>query len=186
MLLTKKQGTELITLARQSIDSYLHNTKLNLTKKLKETYAKEQGVFVTLNLDGNLRGCIGYPEPTLPLYKAIIDAARAAAFDDPRFPELTKEEFKHIKIEISVLTIPEELDVKSPEDYIKKIKIGEDGLIIRSRFGSGLLLPQVFTEYECSVEQSLEMTCQKAGLSSDEWKNLENKFYKFQAQIFKE
>ena len=186
MLLTSKQETGLINLARQSIDSFLHNTKLNLTKKLKESYSKEQGVFITLTIDNNLRGCIGYPEPILPLYKAIIQAAQAASFDDSRFPQLTKEEFKHIKIEISVLTIPELIDVKKPEDYIKQIKIGKDGLIIRSRFGSGLLLPQVFTEYNSTVEQALEMICQKANLSLDEWKNLDNKIYKFQAQIFLE
>ena len=186
MLLTKKQGTELINLARQSINSYFFNTKLNLDIKTKENYLKEQGVFVTLTIDGKLRGCIGYPEPVLPLYKAIIEAAQAAAFDDPRFPPLTKEEFKHIKIEISVLTIPEHIDVKKPEDYIKNIKIGRDGLIIRSRLGSGLLLPQVFEEYNCTPREALEMVCDKAGLSSEEWKNLDNKIYKFQAQIFSE
>jgi uncharacterized protein len=186
MPLTKTQGIELIKLARQSINSYLNKTSIKLTKEFKELYLKKQGLFVTLTLDGNLRGCIGYPEPVLPLYEAIIGAAQAAAFDDPRFPKLSKEEFKHLKIEISVLTIPEHIDVKKPEDYLKEIKIGKDGLIIRSRFGSGLLLPQVFTEYKCTVEQALEMTCEKAGLSSEDWKNLENKLYKFQAQIFSE
>jgi uncharacterized protein len=186
MILTQQQGTELINLARQSINSYLNKTSIKLTKEFKELYLKKQGVFVTLTLDGNLRGCIGYPEPVLPLYKAILEAAQSAAFDDPRFPKLTKEEFKHLKIEISILTIPQHLDVKNSEDYIKKIKVGKDGLIIRSRFGSGLLLPQVFMEYHCSVEQALEMICEKAGLSTEDWKNLENKLYKFQAQIFSE
>jgi len=143
-------------------------------------------VFVTLNIDGELRGCIGFPEPVLPLYEAVIESARSAAFSDPRFMPLSKEEFDKVHIELSVLTVPELIKVKKSEDYLNKIKIGSDGLIIRGEYGSGLLLPQVFTEYKCNPKKALEMTCQKAGLSSDAWKDLKNKIFKFQAHIFEE
>lgn len=97
-----------------------------------------------------------------------------------------KSEFGKIDMEISVLTVPELIKVKNAADYLKKIRIGEDGLIIRGELGSGLLLPQVFADYGCDAEKALEMTCQKAGLRNDDWNDLSNKVYRFQAQIFKE
>jgi len=186
MLLSKQEGKELILLARQSIDASFSKTNLKVTDNTKRKFGQKQGVFVTLTIDGELRGCIGYPEPVLPLYSAVIEAAQAAAFSDPRFEVLTKEEFSKIKIEVSVLTVPELIKVKKAEEYLDKIKIGSDGLIIRGEYGSGLLLPQVFIEYKCNALKALEMTCQKAGLNADSWKDLSNKIYKFQAQIFTE
>jgi len=183
-MLTKAEGKSLLTLARKSIESYFSKEKVDLSKY--EKFRDKQGAFVTLHKDGELRGCIGFPYPVHPLKIAIFDCARAAAFKDPRFNPVVKDELKDIQIEISVLTVPEEITVKKPDEYLKKIKIGEDGLIIKSRYGSGLLLPQVFTEYRCTPQKALEMTCQKAGLPTDAWLNLSNKFSKFQAQIFSE
>jgi AmmeMemoRadiSam system protein A len=186
MFLSQNDGKELIILARQSINSYFSKTDFKISEKIKRRFSKEQGVFVTLTIDGELRGCIGYPEPVMPLYSAVAEAAQAAAFADPRFEVLDKKEFDKIKIEISVLTMPELIKVDMAEEYLEKIKIGSDGLIIRGDYGSGLLLPQVFTEYRCDPLMALEMTCRKAGLSSDAWKDLSNKIYKFQANIFEE
>jgi len=118
--------------------------------------------------------------------KAIFQAARAAAFEDPRFPPVQKEELSDIDIEISVLTVPELISVEDPSEYPGKIKVGEDGLIIRGRYGSGLLLPQVATEWKWDPMQFLKHTCQKAGLASDAYKDLSNKVYKFQAIVFGE
>jgi len=183
-MLSQQDGKLLLELARKSIESYFSKKDLDLDKYRK--FSTKQGVFVTLNEHGELRGCIGFPYPTFELYKAVFDAARAAAFDDPRFPQLKKEELKDLEIEISVLTVPEDMKVKSPEEYVKKIKIGEDGLIMKSGWTSGLLLPQVFTEYKSTPIQALEMTCQKAGLPNDAWKDKSVNVMKFQAQIFKE
>jgi hypothetical protein len=183
-MLSAEEGKQLLTLARKSIETYFSKAKLDLTPF--EKFNKEQGVFVTLTIDGELRGCIGFPYPAHPLYKAVFEAARSAAFEDPRFPSLEKKELKEISVEISVLTVPQDIRVKSPEEYLKKIKIGEDGLIIKGRYTSGLLLPQVFTEYRCTPKQALEMTSQKAGMNNDAWKEPANKIFKFQAQIFKE
>lgn len=186
MVLNQQDGKELIKLARQSINSYFSGSDLKISENIKKKFSTKQGVFVTLNLNKQLRGCIGFPEPVKPLYEAVSEAAQSAAFSDPRFTPLSKDEFKDVKIEMSVLTVSELINVKESKEYLDKIKIGEDGLIIRSEFDSGLLLPQVFTEYNCDVAKALEMTCQKANLSSDAWKDINNKVYKFQAQIFKE
>jgi uncharacterized protein len=182
-MLTPEDGKQLIILARKSIGSYFSGQEIDLEQYSK--FNKKQGVFVTLHKHGELRGCIGFPHPTFQLYKAVSDAARAAAFKDTRFPKLEESELKDLDIELSVLTVPEEIDAE-PAHYTKQIKIGEDGLIIKGPFGSGLLLPQVFTEYKCTPEQALEMTCQKAGLPTDAWKDKRNKVLKFQAQIFSE
>ena len=183
-MLTQEQGRQLLGLARRSIESYFTGEEIDLAEY--EGFSEKQGVFVTLHEDGELRGCIGFPHPSFKLYKAVFDAARAAAFEDPRFLPLEKDELKKIDIEISVLTVPEEIKVTNPKEYLNNIEIGKDGLIIRSDHSSGLLLPQVFAEYKCTAEKALEMTCQKAGLPKDAWKDLSNRISKFQAQIFKE
>ena len=183
-MITGGEGKLLVNLARESISCCFNNKNPGITKVVN--FSEKQGVFVTLYKNNELRGCIGFPEPIFPLYKAVIKAALAAAFEDPRFPPLQKQEFKDISIEISVLTVPKFIKVKNPEEYIKKIKIGRDGLIIRSNSNSGLLLPQVATEYKWDAKTFLEHLCQKAWLSSDAWKDITNKIYKFQAQIFRE
>ncbi len=187
MNLTQKDGEELIKLARQSISSYFSGKDLEVSDDIKKKFSSKQGVFVTLTIDGDLRGCIGFPEPVYALYGGVIEGSKSAAFSDPRFDPLSKEEFSKVKIEVSVLTVPELIEVKKAEDYLNRIKIGEDGLIVKGDFGSGLLLPQVFTEYNCDVKKALEMTCNKGGLHSEAWKDIENtKVYKFQSLIFSE
>lgn len=182
--LTLEQGKKLIELAKKAIILKFENKTPELTD-YKE-FSKKQGVFVTLKKNGELRGCIGYPLDYYPLNEAIIKAAVAAAFEDTRFPGLTKRELKDIAIEISVLTIPEKIEVKKPEDYLKKIKIGRDGLIVKNKFTQGLLLPQVAPEWEWNVLELLENTCLKAGLGRNEWKENDVEIYSFQAQIFTE
>lgn len=184
-MLSLEQGKKLIKLARDSISSAFSNKKIHI-EKYENEFPEKQGVFVTLHKDKELRGCIGFPEPMFPLYKAIFKAARAAAFEDPRFPAVESEELKNIEIEISVLTVPKLIKVKTPEEYLQNISIGDDGLIIRETYFSGLLLPQVFTEWNCDAKKALEMTCEKAGLDRNAWQDLSNKIYKFQAQIFAE
>ena len=183
-MIRPSDGKLLIKLARESISSYFLQKEPNISTLNK--FSDRQGVFVTLYKNEQLRGCIGFPEPVFYLFEAIIKSARSAAFEDSRFPPLQKEELKHIKIEISVLTVPALIKVKKPEDYLNEIKIGKDGLIIRSSLGSGLLLPQVATEYKWGVKEFLGHLCEKAWLKQDAWKDTNNQIYKFQAQIFKE
>jgi len=182
-----EQAKKLIKLARDSISSYFSDSSVEVSDDIKKGFSDVLGVFVTLNKQGDLRGCIGFPEPVYPLYEGIIKAARSAAFSDPRFPSVSEEEIKDISIEISVLTKPILVEVEKASDYIKEVKVGRDGLIIRSGFGSGLLLPQVATEYKWDSKTFLEQTCVKAGLDRDSWQDIEGvKVYRFQSQVFSE
>jgi AmmeMemoRadiSam system protein A len=144
-----------------------------------------RGVFVTLTENSELRGCIGFPYPHLPLGDAVIQAAKSAAFADPRFLPLQEKELDKIKIEISVLTPPSELKCKVGE-RAKNIKIGEDGLIIDYLGYSGLLLPQVAIEHKMNKLEFLEACCEKASLPRDKWQDEKCQIFTFQAQIFSE
>ncbi len=184
-------GKLLLELARKTIEnSFSKKTSDkrndNPDSKKWEKFSKKQGAFVTIYKNGQLRGCIGFPQPVYPLKEAVIEAAKAAAFEDPRFPPLREEELPWVNIEVTVLTVPEKIKVKEPSEYPEQITIGKDGLIVKSEFRSGLLLPQVFTEYNCDEEEALSMTCEKAGLEKDAWKKRDVEIYKFQGEIFSE
>ncbi|MCL2687289.1 MAG: TIGR00296 family protein [Methanobrevibacter sp.] len=186
-MLTNKDGEYLIKIAKLAIETYLEKGEKIPTPEDCPPHLKEKlGVFVTLNEQNELRGCIGYPEPIAPLIEATIDVAISAAVSDPRFPSLTKGELENIDIEVTVLTKPEILQVNSPSDYLTEIKIGEHGLIIEKEFNRGLLLPQVAPEHNMDSETFLAHTCMKAGLNSQCWLEEETKVYTFKGQIFKE
>lgn len=186
-MLTNDDGKYLINVSKLAIENYLNNeTKIDVPKDCPKHLKEKLGVFVTLNKNNNLRGCIGYPEPIAPLIDATIDVAISAAVNDPRFPKLNKEELKDINLEVTVLTKPELLDLNNSSDYLNEIIIGKDGLIIENGFNKGLLLPQVATEHNMDVKTFLANTCLKAGLSSDCWISKETMVYTFQGQIFKD
>jgi hypothetical protein len=124
--------------------------------------------------------------PEKKLSHAIIEGAIAAATEDPRFSPVKTNELNDIVFEVTVLTPPVEIDISDPMEYLEKIKVGRDGLIIRHSFSSGLLLPQVPVEYGWDVEEFLQHTCEKAGLARDTWKNESVKIEKFEGIIFKE
>lgn len=180
----EEEGKLLLELARKTLES--HFSKQELDDSKWSQFSEKQGVFVTLKKNSELRGCIGFPYAAYPLKEAVEKAVKAAAFEDQRFSPMEEEELKDIEIEISVLTVPEKIEVDDPEEYFEKINIGEDGLILRSPLMSGLLLPQVFVEHKVDAHQAVEMTCQKAGLPKDAWKHKEVEIWKFQAEIFKE
>ena len=181
------EGAQLVRLARIAVEKYLQESVI--IKSERDTQEKT-GVFVTLNYVTTsrkeyLRGCIGFPPPEKPLYQGVVEAAIAAATEDPRFPPLDMQELDNIIFEISVLTPPEQITV-SPANYGKEIQIGRDGLILHWRFGSGLLLPQVPVELKWDVEEYLANICYKAGAPPDVWLDANSKLYKFQATVFKE
>jgi uncharacterized protein len=183
-MISLKDGEKLVKLARESILSKFKGKTPDFSDYSK--YNTMQGVFVTLHKHGALRGCVGFPMPYYPLNEAIKKAAIAAAFEDTRFQPLAEYEYKDIQFEISILTVPQKIIVRNPDDYIKKIRIGEDGLIIKNRFTSGLLLPQVAHECGFDSKEFLEQTCEKAGLTKSAWKEIGTEVYKFQAEIFSE
>ena len=180
MLTMEFDKKALLKLARDSLTSFFKDEKPEIKVK-----GPKRGVFVTLHEKGELRGCIGFPHPTHSLQEAIVEATREAAFGDPRFPPVTEPEIKKLKIEISVLTEPMLIHVKKPDEYLKKITIGKDGLIIKGT-SSGLLLPQVPVEWKWNVTEFLNALCEKAGLHHTAWQDLDNKIYAFQAEVFSE
>ena len=185
--LSDSDGTLLVKTARRAVTEFLSNgNRMKLESDLEEKFSFNSGVFVTLNNPNGLRGCIGFPMPEKKLSHAIIEGAIAAATEDPRFPSVKTNELNDIMFEVTVLTPPVEVDVSDPMEYLEKIKVGRDGLIIKHSFSSGLLLPQVPVEYGWDVEEFLQHTCEKAGLARDTWKNERVKIEKFEGIIFKE
>ncbi len=186
MAFSLSEGEFLVKSARKVIESYLANGE-RLAIDVEEKFRKKLGIFVTLESQKKeLRGCIGYPYPTEPLITALTNAAIAAAVHDPRFPPVTKKEFEKLIIEITVLTEPKEIKVADRKELPGKIVIGRHGLIIEYGPFSGLLLPQVATEYKWSAEEFLSETCWKAGLSPDMWLDKHARVYSFEGQIFSE
>lgn len=145
-----------------------------------QIFREKTGAFVTIHMKDELRGCIGYIIGYKILTETIEEMASSAAFKDPRFKPLTCEEYKDIDLEISVLSPIEK--VNSIEDIV----VGRDGLIIRDGYASGLLLPQVATEYNWDREEFLAHTCRKAGLPMDAWKEEGIIIEKFSAVVFGE
>jgi len=189
--LNEEEGKFLVKLARRAVKEYLETKKVTeTTRVVPEKLLQPCGVFVTINSIENeekeLRGCIGYPYPTDPLVEAVIQSAISAATQDPRFNPLTKDELGKVVFEVSVLTPPQVLEVKRPQDYPSKIKIGEDGLIIEKGMFKGLLLPQVPVEWNWGQEEFLCQCCIKAGLPPDNWLLPSTRIQKFQAIIFEE
>ena len=164
-------GTKAVEIARRTIELWLKNREKHKPEGYPKEFDEKYGVFVTIHTypEKELRGCIGFPEPVYPLIKALQEAAISAATHDPRFPPLAESELNKVIIEVSVLTKPELIKVENPKDYVKNIRIGKDGLIAKKGFHSGLLLPQVATEYKWGAEEFLSQTCMKAGLSPDTW-----------------
>jgi len=121
-----------------------------------------RGAFVTLHLEGKLRGCVGYIAAAKPLIQTVAEAAVSAAFHDPRFPRVTVNEAPHLQIEISVLSLPQPT---RPEQIVA----GRHGLIVTQGTRRGLLLPQVAPEHGWDALTFLAQTCVKAGLAADAW-----------------
>ncbi|MDH4123549.1 MAG: TIGR00296 family protein [Thermoplasmata archaeon] len=180
-------GEKAVRAARMIVESYVNKRKLT-NLDLPEEFSENGGVFVTLKThpDEELRGCIGYPEPIMPLRDALIDSAISAASRDPRFPPVSSAELPELTVEVSLLTPPEPINVSNPDELLSKVKIGEDGLIAERGWTRGLLLPQVPVEWNWGVEEFLRETCRKAGMSREAWRDPETKFYKFQAEVFSE
>jgi AmmeMemoRadiSam system protein B/AmmeMemoRadiSam system protein A len=143
-----------------------------------QTLKELRGAFVSLHKEGILRGCIGHIKADRPLDEIIKKMSVAAAFEDPRFPPLTREEFDKVDIEISVLT-----PFKRISD-IDEIEVGKHGLYMVKGFYLGILLPQVATEYGWDRVSFLEHTCTKAGLPKNAWKENDTEIYIFSADVF--
>jgi uncharacterized protein (TIGR00296 family) len=184
VLLTAQEGDVAVHLARGAIrHAIVKDAKPAL--QLTPVFSEKRGVFVTLTHIGDLRGCIGFPFPVMPLGEAIREAAVAAALHDPRFPPVTGAELPSIMIEVTVLTLPQKLACE-PDQRPTHIEVGRHGLIIKGMGTSGLLLPQVATEYGWDSTTFLDHTCAKAGLPGRCWTSNRVEVLTFEGQIFHE
>jgi len=181
-MLSQDQRRLLLRIARESIESVLDGRRPELTLDgIDETLRRPAGAFVTLSTkDGELRGCIGSIRAVAPLFQAVSDSAINAAFRDPRFFPLRKEEWPLIEIEISVMGPIEA--VRDAEEIV----VGRDGLIVSRGHNAGLLLPQVATEYGWDRDVFLRQTCVKAGLPPESWRSPDCRIERFSAEVFSE
>jgi uncharacterized protein (TIGR00296 family) len=186
-MFSDEDGRLAVKIAREIVEAHVKKEKPP-EFEVPDIFKQKSGVFVTLTTypDDELRGCIGYPEPIMPIIDAIKDSAVSAASRDPRFPPVRPAELKKIKVEVSLLTPPVEICVEKPGKLVDCVKVGEDGLIVQRNWAKGLLLPQVPIEWSWDAEEFLCQTCVKAGLMPDTWLQEGTKVFKFQAEVFSE
>jgi AmmeMemoRadiSam system protein A len=185
--LSKEEQTQLLSLARQAIIDYVTWNKVSrpnmdaLDPRLREHGA----TFVTLTIGEELRGCIGGLESRKSLAEDVIEHAVAAAVNDYRFPPLSIEELAQVKIEISRLTNPEPLAYSTPEDLLKKLRPGVDGVIMQYGMRRATFLPQVWEKIKDPGE-FLDHLCFKMGAPPDLWRQKRVEIYIYQVEEFHE
>ena len=177
--LTEAERRTLLETARRSIAARFEGTPLTVPAA---TPALDTpcGAFVTLKIDGRLRGCIGHITAAAPLLETVRDVALSSAFEDPRFPPLARDELSRVTIEISVLS-----PFRRTRDPAE-IRVGTHGILVRRGGRSGLLLPQVATEQGWEREEFLVRTCRKAGLPDEAWRDPDTAIEIFSAIVFGE
>ncbi len=177
--LNKYEQEFLLDVARKTIIEHVQKGKAPDFKSDNPNFGRKCGAFVTLSeKSGALRGCIGYVEPIKPLLQTVVEMAIACSSRDPRFRPVAPDEFPKLNLEISVLTPIKEIF------SAEKVCVGEHGLMIKKGSASGLLLPQVATEYGWDRRRFLGETCRKAGLEAGAWKEPEAQIFIFSAQVF--
>ncbi|QER41444.1 AmmeMemoRadiSam system protein A [Thermodesulfobacterium sp. TA1] len=179
-MLTVQEKIYCLKLARKTLENYFEGIhELIEPPEGYPALRQKSGAFVTLLKDRHLRGCIGIIEPWYPLYQVIQEMAISAAFKDPRFPPLSKDELPLVEIEISVLS-------PLKKGTIEEIEVGKHGIYLVKDFHRGVLLPQVPVEYGWDKKTFLEHVCLKAGLKPDCYKDKDVEFYLFTAEVFRE
>ena len=178
-------GTAAVTAARHCAEAETKGAVAN--PSFPDGFLEKKGVFVTISEypSGDLRGCIGYPEPIFPL-KDALKLSAVAACHDPRFDDLTFEETKTCTFEVTILTPPQKIIYASPEELLSKIEIGRDGLILTYKGRRGLLLPQVPVEFGWGAEEFLKHLSMKAGFGPAAWRDPQVVIESFNGEIFTE
>lgn len=177
-MFSSDQKSRLLSLARNALVTHFEQQRLDLPTD--DVFSHKYGVFVTLHIGDELRGCIGYIQGYKPLATSVVEMAKAAAFRDPRFAPVEKYELEKLTIEISVLG--ELIEMQASEMPV----IGRDGLYISHPYGSGLLLPQVAVEWGWDSSTFLREVCRKAGLNPDAHLDKKSRLYRFAAEVFNE
>ncbi|MCI4321236.1 MAG: TIGR00296 family protein [Thermoplasmata archaeon] len=193
-MLAESDGAAAVRLARSALVASIERPERRdaaaefRTVPLPAVFDEPRGVFVTLRRhpSGDLRGCIGFPSAVFPLRVAIPRAARSAALDDPRFRSVRAMELEALRVEVSVLTVPEAIDATPRRALIGQVTVGRDGLIVDRSGASGLLLPQVPKEFGWDAAEFLAATCEKAGLPPEAWLSPATTVRRFEAEVFGE
>ena len=185
--LTEEEGKYLLDVARRTIEEQLFNRKgpKKSDVDFPGIFNAHRGTFVTLTIQGGLRGCIGHITPQETLLEGIKANAINAAFKDPRFRPLNKKEWKNVKIEVSILTDPKPLSYTGANDLLEKLRPDVDGVILKKGYHQSTFLPQVWEQLP-KKEEFLTHLCQKAGLEGDEWKKGDLEVSTYQVQAFEE
>lgn len=184
---TKAERAFLLELAGRTIGDVVLNHTLPRpdSARIPEELKHKRACFVTLRMDGKLRGCIGNMLPEEPLYKAVIHNANRAATRDSRFQPVTSDEVGKLHIEISVLSVPAPLEFDTPEDLLEKLRPGIDGVVLRLGLNHSTFLPQVW-ESLSDKREFLSRLCEKARLSPTDWRNPQLKIETYQVEAFEE
>jgi len=185
--LSSDEQRTLVRLARQSLEEVVRRDRLPEvdTASLSPRLREPSGCFVTLEIQGQLRGCIGHITPQEPLYQAVMDNARSAALHDTRFSPVTPEELSRIDVEVSVLTVPQPLAFSSPEDLLAKLVPNRDGVVLAAGFRRATFLPQVWEKLPDKV-RFLQQLSLKAGLDADGWRGPDVSVQIYHVQAIKE
>ncbi len=178
--LTLEHKKLLVRIAKQALLEAVYGRKKPEFDIKEDALNQACGAFVTLHMNGGLRGCIGNIAAQAPLWKTVRDMAVEAAFHDPRFPAVSASELSQIDLEISVLSPLRQIR------NISEIQVGKHGLLIKKGAYQGLLLPQVAQEYGWDRTQFLEHTCAKAGLQKGCYKQKDCRIFIFSAEVFGE
>ncbi|MGD8389033.1 MAG: AmmeMemoRadiSam system protein A [Desulfobacteraceae bacterium] len=185
--ITEEEGAKLISLARETIEARWRKqeSQPGAEGPFSEKFSEKRGTFVTLTIDGGLRGCIGHIIPQETIVEGVKENAINAAFRDPRFPPLTAKEWDRVHVEVSILTDPRPLPYDGAEDLLQKLRPGVDGVILRKGMYQATFLPQVWDQLP-RKEDFLTHLCLKAGLDGDAWKRETLEVSTYQVQAFEE
>jgi len=185
--LTEEEGRQLVAVARETIHKALFNPQDKSEPEAAGSpkFQERRGTFVTLTLNGALRGCIGHIIPQESLIEGVRINAINAAFRDPRFRPLGQNEFEKIKVEVSILTEPKPLPYTDANDLLAKLRPGTDGVIVRKGPHQATFLPQVWEQLP-NKKDFLTHLCLKAGLDRDAWAREKLEVHVYQVQAFEE
>ena len=184
---TEEEGMVLLSEARRAIEKKIFDLEPPVDPDLPDSskLLEHRGTFVTLTIEGALRGCIGNIIPQESIIKGVKANAINAAFYDPRFRPLSIKEWNQVKIEISILTDPKPLDYSDSRDLLEKIQPEQDGVIIKKGYHQATFLPQVWEQLP-DKKEFLTHLCLKAGLDGDQWQKEKLEILTYQVQAFEE
>ena len=185
--LDEEEGRELLKAARETIEDAFKEQKPGPGREtaFSPKFSERGGTFVTLTIDGRLRGCIGHIVPQETIMEGVKVNAIQAAFHDPRFPSLSRKELDRVKIEVSILTEPKPLPYSDAGDLKSKLRPGVDGVIIKKGYHQATFLPQVWEQLP-DREDFLTHLCLKAGLDGEAWKHEKLEVSTYRVQAFEE